>query len=58
MDEKEKICKEFIDLYLVVKRVREECPWDQKQTSQTLVPYFLEESYEPHLMPWKKTIQR
>ncbi len=46
MDKKEKICKEFIDLYLVVKRVREECPWDQKQTSQTLVPYFLEESYE------------
>lgn len=46
MDEKEKICKEFIDLYSVVKRVREECPWDQKQTPQTLIPYFLEEAYE------------
>lgn len=46
MDEKEKTCKEFIDLYFVVKRVREECPWDQKQTPQTLIPYFLEEAYE------------
>jgi MazG family protein len=46
MDRKEDLCKEFIELYNVVERVRKECPWDQKQTPQTLIPYLLEETYE------------
>ncbi|HOJ92137.1 MAG TPA: nucleoside triphosphate pyrophosphohydrolase [Dictyoglomaceae bacterium] len=46
MDNKEKISKEFIDLFSVVEKVRKECPWDQEQTPQSLAPYFLEESYE------------
>ncbi len=46
MDKRETVCKEFIDLFLVVKRVREECPWDKEQTPQSLIPYFLEEAYE------------
>lgn len=46
MDKRETMCKEFIDLLSIVKKVREECPWDKEQTPQSLIPYFLEESYE------------
>ncbi|MCG5216864.1 MazG family protein [Streptosporangium sp. KLBMP 9127] len=35
-----------LDLVAVMERLREECPWDAKQTHQTLVPYLLEEAYE------------
>ncbi len=30
----------------VVRRLRKECPWDKKQTHQSLAPYVLEETYE------------
>jgi NTP pyrophosphatase (non-canonical NTP hydrolase) len=36
----------LLDLVAVLDRLREECPWDRKQTHTTLVPYLLEESYE------------
>ncbi|MEU4230236.1 MazG family protein [Nonomuraea sp. NPDC026600] len=35
-----------LDLVAVMDRLRTECPWDRKQTHETLVPYLLEEAYE------------
>jgi tetrapyrrole methylase family protein / MazG family protein len=34
---------EFVD---VVRRLREECPWDREQTHESLTKYVLEEAYE------------
>lgn len=36
----------LLDLVSVMDTLRRECPWDQKQTHATLVPYLLEEAYE------------
>jgi len=38
----------FIELLEILRRLRAPggCAWDQKQTSQSLVPYLLEETYE------------
>ena len=30
----------------IVHTLRQECPWDRKQTHRTLIPYLLEEAYE------------
>ncbi len=40
--------KAFIELLEVLRRLRAPggCSWDQEQTSQSLVPYLLEETYE------------
>lgn len=38
--------KETGRLLKVVGELRRKCPWDRKQTHQTLVPYMLEEAYE------------
>jgi tetrapyrrole methylase family protein / MazG family protein len=38
--------KETGRLLKVVGELRKKCPWDRKQTHQTLVPYMLEEAYE------------
>lgn len=38
--------KETQRLLKVVGELRKKCPWDRKQTHQTLVPYMLEEAYE------------
>ncbi|MEO3872514.1 MazG family protein [Nonomuraea sp. B12E4] len=35
-----------LDLVGVMERLRTECPWDRKQTHETLAPYLLEEAYE------------
>ncbi|MBF8188845.1 MazG family protein [Nonomuraea sp. K274] len=35
-----------LDLVGVMDRLRTECPWDRKQTHESLVPYLLEEAYE------------
>ena len=35
-----------LELVEVMDRLRRECPWDAKQTHQSLAPYLLEESYE------------
>ena len=38
----------FIELLEVLRRLRAPggCPWDQEQTSESLIPYLLEETYE------------
>ncbi|MGL5722402.1 MAG: MazG nucleotide pyrophosphohydrolase domain-containing protein [Brevinema sp.] len=45
MDEKT-INEAFTRLWDVVCTIREKCPWDQRQTLETLAPPFLEEAYE------------
>jgi MazG family protein len=37
---------EFSRLVSIMQRLRRECPWDKKQTPQTLRQYILEEAYE------------
>ena len=37
---------EFLQLVSIMKRLRKECPWDLKQTPQSLRQYILEEAYE------------
>ncbi|MDH2428764.1 MazG family protein [Sphaerisporangium sp. TRM90804] len=36
----------LLDLVAVMDRLRRECPWDARQTHESLVPYLLEEAYE------------
>jgi XTP/dITP diphosphohydrolase len=36
----------FIFLVATMDRLRVQCPWDAKQTYQSLAPHLLEESYE------------
>jgi NTP pyrophosphatase (non-canonical NTP hydrolase) len=36
----------LLDVVAVMDRLRRECPWDQEQTHESLVPYLVEESYE------------
>lgn len=47
MDKKEAL-KNFLRLLQIVEKLRgpDGCPWDKKQTHETLLPYFLEEAYE------------
>jgi len=35
-----------LDLVAVMERLRVECPWDRKQTHESLAPYLIEEAYE------------
>lgn len=46
--DKEKAAKQFIKLVEIVEKLRgpDGCPWDKEQTSASLLPYFLEETYE------------
>ena len=46
-NEKQKYA-ELKSLIEIVKRLRSEggCPWDRKQTEETLKPYIIEEAYE------------
>ena len=37
---------ELIRFHGIVRRLREECPWDREQTHQSLARYALEETYE------------
>jgi XTP/dITP diphosphohydrolase len=36
----------LLDLVTVMDRLRDECPWDRRQTHRSLAPYLLEETYE------------
>src|SRR5258708_12624986 len=36
----------LLGLAAVMSRLRRECPWDAKQTHESLAPHLLEESYE------------
>ena len=38
--------KKFSDLLNIMKKLRQECPWDMKQTAESLRQYLLEETYE------------
>ena len=38
--------KEFDEFIGIVRRLRNECPWDSVQTHQTLRPHIIEEAYE------------
>ena len=44
--ESKAIEKEFIEFVKIVKRLRNECPWDKEQTHASLRRCLLEESYE------------
>ncbi len=37
---------ELTDLLALMARLRSDCPWDQKQSNHTLIPYAIEEAYE------------
>ena len=37
---------ELSDLLSLMARLRVDCPWDQKQTNHSLIPYAIEEAYE------------
>lgn len=37
---------DFNDLVALMARLRAECPWDKKQTNDSLIPYAIEETYE------------
>lgn len=37
---------ELVRFHGIVRRLREECPWDRKQTHQSLARYAIEETYE------------
>ncbi|BBE31005.1 nucleoside triphosphate pyrophosphohydrolase/pyrophosphatase MazG [Tepiditoga spiralis] len=45
---KEKAAKKFVELLEIMEILRSEegCPWDRKQTHDTLKPYIIEEAYE------------
>jgi XTP/dITP diphosphohydrolase len=36
----------LIELVAIMDRLRSDCPWDARQTHESLVPYLLEETYE------------
>jgi len=44
--ERESIVEELGRLYELTKRLRQECPWDRKQTQESIIAYTLEEVYE------------
>jgi len=48
MVNKEQATKLFLELIDIVERLRasDGCPWDKEQTHDSLLPYFLEETYE------------
>jgi len=46
--DREKLSLAFVDFYRIIKTLRGPvgCPWDRKQTSKSLAPNLIEESYE------------
>lgn len=38
---------ELDDLLKLMARLRADCPWDKKQSNHSLIPYAIEEAYEP-----------
>ena len=43
---KESLAQSFLRLVKIMDELREQCPWDRKQTIATLRPLTLEETYE------------
>ena len=50
---------EFDELVSIVKKLREECPWDMEQTHESLSRHLIEEAYEllDALQAFRKKIQ-
>jgi XTP/dITP diphosphohydrolase len=46
MTDKEKACGEFRKLLDIIDELREKCPWDKKQTNESLRKLTIEETYE------------
>jgi XTP/dITP diphosphohydrolase len=46
MTDKEKSCKEFRKLLDIIDELRAKCPWDMKQTNESLRKLTIEETYE------------
>lgn len=46
MTEKERSCREFEKLLDIIDELREKCPWDKKQTNESLRKLTIEETYE------------
>ena len=46
MEEKEKAMQAFGRLYDIVSELRQKCPWDRKQTFESLRTNTIEEVYE------------
>lgn len=48
MNDKTKIGEKFIELVEIMKKLRADdgCPWDKEQTPESILPFFLEETYE------------
>ncbi len=46
MNENELLGQEFTRFYAILRKLRRECPWDRKQTPESLRQYLLEEGYE------------
>ncbi len=36
----------LLDLVAIMDRLRRECPWDARQTHESLAPHLIEETYE------------
>jgi MazG family protein len=46
MNDKEKSCKELLRLLDIIDELRLKCPWDKKQTNESLRKLTIEETYE------------
>ena len=46
MRDNQSLCDAFLKLVTIMNELREQCPWDRKQTIQTLRPLTIEELYE------------
>jgi len=46
MTDKEKSCEEFSKLLNIIDELRSKCPWDMKQTNESLRKLTIEETYE------------
>lgn len=44
--DRESIVDELGRLYDLTARLRQDCPWDRRQTQESIIPYTLEETYE------------
>jgi len=42
----QQVAAAFLDLVETVARLRRECPWDREQTSKSIMPFLIEETYE------------
>lgn len=40
------LCDQFLNFVEIVKILREKCPWDRKQTNESIAPLLIEEAYE------------